>query len=69
MRQQRMLAAVSRGVRVIEWYTYVPDYSKGDSFSQSPELLERVAGAARFLGRKKLTEIPLRFCRHGHRGD
>ena len=49
--EQRMLAVVSRGVRVIEWYTYGPDYSKGDSFSQSPELLERVAGAARFLGR------------------
>ncbi|MFM8468489.1 MAG: beta-galactosidase trimerization domain-containing protein [Limisphaerales bacterium] len=49
--EQRMLAVVTRGVRVIEWYTYGPDYSKGDSFSQSPELLERVAGAARFLGR------------------
>lgn len=49
--EQRMLSVVSRGVRVIEWYTYGPDYSKGDSFSQSPELLERVAGAARFLGR------------------
>lgn len=48
--EQRMLSVVSRGVRVIEWYTYGPDYSKGDSFSQSPELLERVAGAARFLG-------------------
>ena len=49
--EQRMLAVVSRGVRVIEWYTYGPDYAKGDSFSQSPELLERVARAARFLGR------------------
>jgi len=47
---QRMLSVVSRGVRAIEWYTYGPDYSKGDSFSQSPELLERVARAARFLG-------------------
>ena len=36
---------------MIEWYTYGPDYAKGDSFSQSPELLERVARAARFLGR------------------
>jgi hypothetical protein len=48
---QRMLTLVARGVRVFEWYTYGPDYSKGDSFSQSPELLERVAHAAQFLGR------------------
>ena len=48
---QRMLTVIARGTRVIEWYTYGPDYSKGDSFSQSPELLEQVAHAARFLGR------------------
>lgn len=48
---QRMLTLVARGVRVFEWYTYGPDYAKGDSFSQSPELLERVAHAAQFLGR------------------
>jgi len=47
---QRMLTVVARGTRVVEWYTYGPDYSKGDSFSQSPELLEQVARAARFLG-------------------
>jgi hypothetical protein len=47
---QRMLAVVARGARVIEWYTYGPDYAKGDSFSQSPALLENVARAARFLG-------------------
>lgn len=49
--EQRMLSVVARGATVIEWYTYGPDYSKGDSFSQSPELLERVARAGRFLGR------------------
>jgi len=48
---QRMLSVVSRGVRALEWYTYGPDYAKGDSFSQSPELLERVARVAQFLGR------------------
>ncbi len=47
---QRMLSVVSRGITNFEWYTYGPEYSKGDSFSQSPELLERVAKAARFLG-------------------
>jgi hypothetical protein len=46
---QRMLTTVSRGTSAFEWYTYGPDYSKGDSFSQSPELLARVATAAQFL--------------------
>ena len=48
---QRMLSVVARGTRALEWYTYGPDYSKGDSFSQSPELLVQVARAARFLGK------------------
>jgi len=47
--QQRMLSVVSRGATALEWYTYGPDYAKGDSFSQSPELLEEVAEAGRFL--------------------
>lgn len=49
--EQRMLAVVARGATVVEWYTYGPDYSKGDSFSSRPDLLERCARAARFLGR------------------
>jgi hypothetical protein len=49
--EQRMLTVVSRGATVLEWYTYGPDYAKGDSFSQRPDLLDRVARAARFLGR------------------
>ncbi len=49
--EQRMLAVVSRGATVIEWYTYGPDYAKGDSFSSRPDLLERCARAARFLGK------------------
>jgi hypothetical protein len=48
---QRMLSVISRGATVIEWYTYGPDYSKADSFSQSPDLLEKVGRADRFLGR------------------
>ncbi len=48
---QRMLSVIARGTTAFEWYTYGPDYSKGDSFSQSPELLEQVARAARFLGK------------------
>ncbi len=46
---QRMLAVAARGAKVIEWYTYGPDYAKGDSFSQSADLLERTGRAARFL--------------------
>ncbi len=47
---QRMLSVVARGVSSLEWYTYGPDYSKGDSFSQRPDLLEKVARATRLLG-------------------
>jgi hypothetical protein len=47
--QQRMLSVIARGTQTIEWYTYGPDYAKGDSFSQSPELLVEVARAGRFL--------------------
>ncbi len=49
--QQRMLSVVSRGTEALEWYTYGPDYAKGDSFSQSPDLLEDVADAGRFLAK------------------
>lgn len=49
--EQRMLSVVARGASVIEWYTYGPDYAKGDSFSQRPDLLDRVAQAGRFLGK------------------
>ena len=47
---QRALAAVSRGVTMLYWYTYGPDYAKGDSFSQSDEALAMVSRAARLLG-------------------
>jgi hypothetical protein len=48
---QRMLAAAGRGARMIYWYTYGPDYWKGDSFSTRPETLALVSKAARLLGR------------------
>lgn len=47
--EQRSLAAVTRGARAIEWYTYGPDYARGDSFSQRPDLLERVGKVNRFF--------------------
>jgi len=47
---QRMLSAVSRGNTMIYWYTYGPDYKKGDSFSQHPEALQLTSKAAHLLG-------------------
>ncbi len=46
---QRMLTAAARGAQMIYWYTYGPDYKKGDSFSQEPSLLEDVGRATRLL--------------------
>lgn len=48
---QRMLSAVSRGNTMLYWYTYGPDYWKGDSFSQDREALELTSRAAHLLGR------------------
>ena len=47
---QRMLSAVSRGNTMLYWYTYGPDYKKGDSFSQDPEALKLTSKAAHLLG-------------------
>jgi hypothetical protein len=46
--KQRMITALARGVTSWEWYTYGPDYAKGDSFSSRPDLLDAVAEADRF---------------------
>lgn len=48
---QRMLAAVARGATMIYWYTYGPDYHKGDSFSQDPQALRLASKAAHLLGK------------------
>ncbi len=48
---QRMLSAVSRGNTMIYWYTYGPDYTKGDSFSQSWDTLALTSKAAHLLGK------------------
>lgn len=48
---QRMLAAAARGARMIYWYTYGPDYWKGDSFSTNLDTLALVSKASRLLGR------------------
>jgi hypothetical protein len=47
---QRMLSAVSRGDELIYWYTYGPDYWKGDAFSSDPAALRLTSKAAHLLG-------------------
>ncbi|MBI3854078.1 MAG: hypothetical protein HY293_00140, partial [Planctomycetes bacterium] len=48
---QRALSAASRGAKLIYWYTYGPDYVKGDSFAESEPALEATARAAAILGK------------------
>ena len=48
---QRALAAVSRGARMVYWYTYGPDYNKGDSFSEKPEAVKLTSKAAHLIGK------------------
>ena len=50
---QRALSAVARGARMLYWYTYGPDYHKGDSFSENPQALELTAKAAWLLGKSE----------------
>jgi hypothetical protein len=50
---QRALTAAARGARMIYWYTYGPDYKKGDSFSERPDALALVSKAARLLGKSE----------------
>jgi hypothetical protein len=47
---QRALAAVSRGDTMIYWYTFGPDYWKGDAFSSDPAALTQTQRAAQLLG-------------------
>jgi hypothetical protein len=48
---QRALSAASRGARFLYWYTYGPEYVKGDSFAESDATLEATARAGAILGR------------------
>lgn len=60
---QRALAAVSRGATMINWYTYGPDYAKGDSFSQNLGTCELVAKANHLIAQ---AEDALYDCRWVH---
>lgn len=46
---QRALAAASREAHMLFWYTFGPDWEKGDSFSVSPTFLASTSRAARLL--------------------
>lgn len=47
---QRALSAVARGDKLIYWYTFGPDYWKGDAFSSDPDALRLTQRAAQLLG-------------------
>jgi hypothetical protein len=46
---QRALTAVARGVRAIYWYTYGPDWAKGDTWGGNIGLLQQIAGVSRLI--------------------
>ncbi|RYZ08859.1 MAG: hypothetical protein EOO73_06065 [Myxococcales bacterium] len=47
---QRALSAVARGNDFVYWYTYGPDYWKGDAFSADRGILQATQRAAELLG-------------------
>lgn len=46
---QRALTAVARGVRSLYWYTYGPDWAKGDTFGGNFSTLEKIGEVSRIL--------------------
>ena len=46
---QRALTAVARGARMIYWYTYGPEWKKGDSFGGKLETLEKIGWVNRLI--------------------
>ena len=65
-----MLSAVGRGNTMIYWYTYGPEYFKGDSFSQDPEAVKLTSKAAHLLreGGRRPVRCPLDPARGNRRG-
>lgn len=47
---QRALSAASRGAKMIYWYTYGPEYFKGDSFADDRDAVALASKAAHLLG-------------------
>ena len=48
---QRALTAVARGVRMIYWYTYGPDWHKGDTWGGRIPILQNIAWVARLIAK------------------
>jgi hypothetical protein len=48
---QRALSAVSRNATMLYWYTYGPEYFKGDSFADDPEAVALASKAAHLIGK------------------
>jgi hypothetical protein len=47
---QRAVTAITRSSDLIYWYTYGPDWVKGDSFSERPNALMAVSRGVRLIG-------------------
>jgi hypothetical protein len=47
---QRALSAVARGIRCLYWYTYGPDWAKGDTFGGNTNVMADVSRCARLIG-------------------
>ncbi len=48
---QRTISAVGRGATMLFWYTYGPDYSKGDCFSSSLPIMELTSKVAHLIAK------------------
>jgi len=48
---QRALTAIARNVKMIYWYTYGPDYFKGDSFADRWDAVKLTSKAAHLIGK------------------
>jgi hypothetical protein len=48
---QRALSGVSRGAAMLYWYTYGPNYAKGDSFADNPQTLALASKGGHLIGK------------------
>ncbi len=46
---QRALAAVARGAKMVYWYTYGPEWKKGDTFGGKLDVLEKIGWTDRLI--------------------
>lgn len=48
---QRALSAISRNAQMLYWYTYGPDWAKGDTFAGDPQSIAACSKVARLIAR------------------